>query len=332
MSSLPAPEAQLIDPSVRAGASIAGLGVALPPKVVDNAQATSRVEREVDDDWIVRRTGIRERHHAEPTDQLALLAAEASRGALDDAGIAATDIDLILLGTVTADHITPGCAPLVAAELGTFAGALDVNAACAGFVSALSLGAAMIEAGRASRVLAIGAEIISRHVDPRDLHTAAIFGDGAGAVVLEASSEARVGPAVLGADGSYGHLIVAPRDTGMMSMDGHEVFRQAIVRMTQATTDACDAAGMTLDDIDVFVFHQANARILVKLAERLGLSMDRVVNSIAGTGNTSAASVPLALAAARDEGRLTDGSRVLLCALGAGLTWASAVVTWGRGG
>ena len=329
MRSASAPELLPVQRPVGCGAQIAGLGAALPARVVTNTQVGPPAG--VDDAWIVRRTGIRSRRHAEPGDRLSDLAAVAASGALGDAGAIGADVDLVLLATVTGDQLTPATSPLVAEAIGAHrAGAIDVGAACTGFISAISLGTAMIEAGRAERVLVIGAEILSRHIDAADRRTAPIFADGAGAVLLEGSDRAAIGPVTLGADGANAGLIVAPRDTGMISIDGPEVFRHAVARMAQATENACSMAGETLSDVDLFVFHQANARILIALTERLGVDSERVVNAIADIGNTSAASIPLALAHARDHGRLTDGSRVLLGAFGAGLTWGATLVTWGR--
>ena len=251
--------------------------------------------------------------------------------ALNDARVDAAELELVLVATCTGDRITPGTSPTVAAEIGAArAGAIDIDAACTGFVSALALGSALIEAGRAQRLLVIGAEILSRHTDPSDRRTAPIFGDGAGAVVLEGCGRAAIGPVVLGSDGSGADLIFAPRDTGFISMDGPEVFRHAVARMGEAASEACVRADATLADVDLFVFHQANARILQALSERYELPPERVVNAIGELGNTSAASIPLALAKARDEGRLADGARVLLAAFGAGLTWGATLIEWGR--
>lgn len=329
MRSAPAPELLEVERPVARGAQIAGLGAALPSRVVSNDQVGPPAG--VDDAWIVRRTGISSRRHAAPSDRLSDLATGAARNALADAGVDGSEVDLVLVATLTSDQMTPTASPAVAEAIGASgAGAIDVGAACTGFVSALSLGAAMIEVGRAQHVIVIGAEILSRHLDPGDRRTAPIFADGAGAVLLEASERAAIGPVMLGADGACADLIVAPRDTGLISMDGPEVFRHAVTRMGEAAVAACAQAGATLADVDLFVFHQANARILSTLAERLDLPQDRVVNSIGEIGNTSAASIPLALAHARDEGRLVDGMRVLLCAFGAGLTWGATLITWGR--
>ena len=327
--SMLAPELVTSQLPVVRGAQIAGLGAALPPRVVINDEVGPPAG--VDDAWIVRRTGISSRRHAEPGARLSDLAAQAARAALEEAGVDGADVDLVLVATITGDRLTPSTAPLVADAISAGrAGAIDVGAACTGFVSALSLATAMIEAGRSQSALVVGAEILSRHVDPADRRTAPIFADGAGAVLLECSGRAAIGPVTLGADGSSAELIVAPRDTGLISMDGPEVFRHAVARMAQATTEACAASGARIDDVDLFVFHQANARILGALAERLRLPEERVVNAIGEIGNTSAASIPLALAQARDDGRLGDGTRVLLAAFGAGLTWGATLVTWGR--
>jgi 3-oxoacyl-[acyl-carrier-protein] synthase-3 len=329
MASLSQPDLAVVEPALRVGAAVCGLGAALPERVVSNDEVTSLLP--VDAAWVERRTGIRERRWAAAADHLHELAAAAGRQALCDARVAAIDLDLVLVATVTADEVTPGCAPLVAAALGADrAGAVDVGAACSGFISALGLGAAMIEAGRLARVLVIGAEILSRHLDLEDRQTAVIFGDGAAAVLLEAAAGAHVGPVILGADGGLGNLITAPRDTGLIRMDGHSVFVEAVRRMSEASRDACTAAGVALADIDLFVFHQANERILTSLTERLELAPERVVSAIARTGNTSAASIPLALAHAHRAGGLQPGSRVLLAAFGAGVTWAATVITWGR--
>lgn len=332
MRSLPAAEPQIARPVLRAGVAACGLGVALPARRVGNDEAARLLEG-VDAAWIERRTGIRERRWASPGDQLHRLAATAGDRALDEARVDADDLDLVIVATVSADEATPACAPRVAAALGApRAGALDVGAACTGFVAALALGGAWIEAGRAERVLVVGAEHLSRLTDRRDRQTAALFGDGAGAVVLEAAAESRIGPAVLGADGANADLIRAPRETGRIAMDGHTVFGEAVRRMGNATREACTAAGIGLAAVDLFVFHQANARILAALTERLELPEQRVVSAISTTGNTSAASIPLALAGARDAGQLTPGARLLLAAFGAGLTWGAITLTWGHDG
>ena len=309
-------------------AGVLGLGVALPLLDVDNDAITRDLP--VDGAWIERRTGIRARRHLAPGERLSDLAAEAARAALADAGLSAVELDLVLAPSSSQDELLPNLAPLVAAEIGAVhAGAVDVGAACTGFVAALALGAAWIEAGRARTVLVVGADGLSRFTDRGDRQTAALFGDGAGAVVLTDRAAGSVGPAVLGADGARGDILSMRRDDPYIRMDGHETFKQAVRRLGEASERAAAAAGLALDDLDLLVFHQANRRILTALVDRLGLDPARVVDAIADVGNTSAASIPLALEDARADGRLRPGDRVLLGAVGAGFTWGATVVTWG---
>jgi 3-oxoacyl-[acyl-carrier-protein] synthase-3 len=229
------------------------------------------------------------------------------------------------------DHLTPSASALVAAEIGADrAGALDLNAACSGFVAGLGTGAAQIESRRADAVLVVGADLLSHHTDPDDRSTAGLFGDGAGAVVMRAVGlPGRVGPVVLGADGANSGLIRAGRDEGLIRMNGPDTFRHAVDRLSEATLDALDAAGRGIDAIDVFVYHQANSRIIGAVGERLGLPSERVIDCMADYGNTSAASVPIALAEAQLRGALVDDATVLLAAFGGGLTWAATVIEWG---
>jgi 3-oxoacyl-[acyl-carrier-protein] synthase-3 len=285
----------------------------------------------VSEEWIERRTGIRARHIAEPAERLTAHAARAGERALARAGVAAEDLDLVLVATTTADELLPNAAPLVAHAIGAHrAGAFDIGAACTGFLSALAVGTGQIEAGRAAAVLVVGADFMSRITDPADRATAAVFADGAGAVVMLASDKpGGVGPVVLGSDGSGGENIVAERTTGTIRMEGHETFRAAVAGLSLATSEAADAAGVTLEDVDLFVYHQANGRILQAVAERLGLSSERVVDCIGSYGNTSAATLPLALSFSEQEGRLKAGDRVLLGAFGAGFTWGASVIEWG---
>jgi 3-oxoacyl-[acyl-carrier-protein] synthase-3 len=315
-------------PRTAVGAEIAGLGVAVPETVVTNAPIAARLG--IDEDWIVRRTGISERRVAAAEQPLFELAASAGERALAAAGASAADLDLVLVATTSNDELMPGASPRVAAALGAErAGAIDLNAACTGFVSGLALGCAQIESGRAERVLLVGADMMTRLTDPDDRGTAAVFADGAGAVLLRASEEGRIGPVVLGSDGASAELIYTPKATEKTVMQGHETFRHACDRMCEATLAAAAAAGVELADLDLFVYHQANARILRSVGERLELPEERVVNSIEHYGNTSAASVPLALEDARLAGTLEDGARVLIAAFGAGFTWGGTVVEWG---
>jgi 3-oxoacyl-[acyl-carrier-protein] synthase III len=233
---------------------------------------------------------------------------------------------------MSADELTPNAAPLVAHEIGAErAGALDVGAACTAFLSALALGAAQIEAGRAELVLVVGADVLSRMTDSDDRATAMLFGDGAGAVVLGAGRGGGLGPVVLGCDGGGRDAIVATRERGVIEMDGQETYRNAVARLTEASRAAMAAAGIGVDDVDLFVPHQANARITRAVGTRLGMPGERVADYIGELGNTSAATLPLALAQAAAEGRLTDGDTVLLAAFGAGFTWGACVLEWGSG-
>jgi 3-oxoacyl-[acyl-carrier-protein] synthase III len=311
------------------GAAIASVGVSLPEAIVANSEIAPRIG--VTDEWIVRRTGIRTRHVAGPDERLATHATNAATAALKRAGAVAGEVDLVLVATTTPDEVMPNAAPQVAHELGAArAGAFDIGAACTGFLSALAVGAAQIESGRVHTALVIGADLMSRITDPEDRATAAVFADGAGAVVLRATArESRIGPIVLGADGAGADHIIVPRENGTIQMRGHETFREAVARLALSTVQAVRAADVRLEDIDLFVYHQANGRILSAVGERLGLPADRVVDCISEYGNTSAATLPLALAYVENEGRLKAGHRVLLGAFGAGFTWGATVVEWG---
>jgi 3-oxoacyl-[acyl-carrier-protein] synthase-3 len=324
----PAELTPLRAPDLIRGAAVASVGVSLPARAVGNAEVAARLG--VPDSWIERRTGIRERRFADPEERLADHATVAGARALERAGIDAHELDLVLVATTTSDELLPNSAPLVAHALGaTRAGAFDVGAACTGFLSALATGCGQIECGRARSVLVIGADFMSRITDPGDRGTAAVFADGAGAAVLQGSAEGRIGPIVLGADGSGGSHIIVERDNPVIQMAGHETFREAVARLSEATVDATDAAGIALREIDLFVYHQANGRILSAVGERLGLDPGRVVDCIGEYGNTSAATLPLALAYAEGAGRLQPGDLVLLGAFGAGFTWGATVVRWG---
>jgi 3-oxoacyl-[acyl-carrier-protein] synthase-3 len=319
-------------PPVRPGVLAASVGVSVPDRVVPNAEIEARLG--VPEDWIARRTGIHSRRIAGPQERLQDHATEAARIALARAGTNPVDVDLVIVATSTSDEIMPAAAPLVAHDLGAArAGAFDVGSACTGFLSALAVGAAQVEAGRAHCVVVVGADLMSRITDPDDRPTAAVFADGAGAVVLESTSHAgRIGPVVLGADGAGAdHIRVGrgPADS-TMRMLGHETFREAVARLSLSTHQAVRAAGVTVDDIDLFVYHQANGRILSAVGERLGLSAERVVDCIGQYGNTCAATLPLALAYSEREGMLNPGDRVLLGAFGAGFTWGATVLEWGR--
>jgi 3-oxoacyl-[acyl-carrier-protein] synthase-3 len=311
------------------GAAVTAVGTALPARVVPTAEIAERLG--VTDRWIESRTGVHERRRAAPDERLSDLAARAGRDALERAGVDPALIDLVIVATCSADEAVPAAAPLVAGALGaTRAGAFDLNAACTGFLAALDLACAQVESGRAANALVIGADVMSRIVNPADRRTAALFGDGAGAVVVAASGSARIGPTVLRADAAGAqHIHTDAHVRESLEMDGHETFKAAVAHLAQVTLDALAAAEQDLADVDLFVYHQANARILSAVGEKLGLPPERVVNAIGTLGNTSAASIPLALAAAERDGSLVPGARLLLAAFGAGFTWGATTLTWG---
>jgi 3-oxoacyl-[acyl-carrier-protein] synthase-3 len=315
-------------PLVRSGASMVGVGIALPATVVPNSELDERLG--IDAEWIVKRTGIEERRSAQPGERLFEFAAAAGAEALAESGVEAADVDLIVLATTSNEELMPAAAPRVAAVLGaTNAACYDVNAACTGFLSAVSVACGQIESGRAVNVLVIGADLMMPLTDPDDRGTAAVFADGAGAVLMCGTLESRVGPIVMRSDGTRADLIKIDRSDLIIQMQGHETFKYAVDMMASSTTEAVAKAGLTLDEIDLFVYHQANARILRAVGERLGIAGDRVVDSIAKLGNTSAATIPLALAQAKRTGHLRQGARVLLGAFGAGLSWGATVIEWG---
>ncbi len=310
-------------------AALASVAMAVPERVVTNATVAEGAG--VTEQWIVHRTGVHERRHVSDGERLQDLATAAGRQALDEAGVDAEDLDLVLVATLAADELTPNCAPLVAHDLGaTRAGAMDVSAACTGFLSALALASAHVESGRADNVLVIGADVLSRFIDKTDRGTAALFADGAGAglVTVAENGHGRIGDIVLRCDGAGAPSIRAGHDDQVIRMQGHDTFKAAVHRMSEATLEATHRAGLELDDIGLFVYHQANARILAAVGERLGLDSDRVINSIDRYGNTSAATLPIALADARERGMLEPGMNVLLSAFGAGFTWGAGVIEW----
>lgn len=309
-------------------AGLFGVGAALPEEVVTNADLERRLD--TDDAWILRRTGIRERRRLDAGEPLAALAASACARALVDAGRDASEVDHVIVSTITPDRLTPGLAPEVALRIGADgAGAVDLNAACAGFLYGLDHAAALVESGRARTVLVCGAEALSRITDHDDRSTAVLFGDGAGAVVVGGGElELGIGGCVLGADGTGADLLYAEREQPLLRMAGAEVYRHAVRRMVQATTTALARAGITVGDVDLFVAHQANARIIEAAAAELGLDPDRVVVNVDEVANTSSASIPLALAQAEREGRLQPGMTVAMAAFGAGFVWGAGVASW----
>lgn len=311
---------------VRAG--LFGIGAALPDRVVTNADLVARLD--TTDEWIVRRTGIRERRHLLEDETVADMAARACLAALADAGRAPTEVDHVIVSTITPDRVTPGVAPYVVEMIGAHgASAIDVNAACAGFLYALDQAAALIESGRASVILICGAEALSRLTDHEDRGTAVIFGDGAAAVVVASGNlDVGCGKFVLGSDGAQADLLYAERDERKLRMEGAEVYRHAVRRMTEATVQAIEAAKLTIEDIDLFVAHQANSRIIEAAAAELGIPSDRVAMNVDRVANTSSASIPLALWQAEQDGKLRPGATVALAAFGAGFVWGAGIVTW----
>ncbi|HWD86336.1 MAG TPA: beta-ketoacyl-ACP synthase 3 [Solirubrobacteraceae bacterium] len=311
-------------------ATILSVASELPAGRLTSAELAERLG--IEEQWIISRTGIRERRQARPDERLTDYATRVGAAALQGAGVDAADLDLVIVATMTQDELTPNTAPLVAHALGAHrAGGFDVGAACTAFLTGLSMSAAQIESGRARRVLLIGADFITRITNYEDRKSAPLFADGAGAVVVGEARDggASVGPIVLGSDGSHGDSLLARHEDRKIQMDGPQVFRHAISRMSEVTVQAVAQAGLELSDIDLFVYHQANARITGALGERLNLPQERVVDCIEMLGNSSAATLPLALSIAERDGRLKPGTRVLLSAFGAGFTWGGGVIVWG---
>ncbi|MEN6429796.1 MAG: beta-ketoacyl-ACP synthase III [Coriobacteriales bacterium] len=321
-------------------AAITGIGAYLPERRLTNAD----LERLVDttDEWITTRTGIRERRLAAEGEATSDLAARAGLAALGDASLKPADIDLVIVGTSSPDKIFPSTACLAAAKMGASCAAVDTMAACSSFVYALHSATCAIESGRAKRVLAIGADALTRHVDFTDRATCVLFGDGAGAVVLEESSEPGVLGIDLGADGTRPDILEIPvggsaapatcerieQGLHYVKMNGQEVFKFAVRVIPQTTRKALLASHNEVDDLKWLIPHQANQRILDTVADRLGLPHDRVYSGISTTGNTSAASIPLAVNDLYTCGRLMYGDLLALVGFGAGLTWGAAIVRW----
>lgn len=324
-------------------ARITGTGSYVPEKVLTNKDLEKIVE--TSDEWISARTGIRERHIAADGENTSDLATKAAERALEMAGVAASEIDYIVVGTITGDYPWPATACIVQNNLGAVnAGAVDVSAACSGFLYALSAASDRIQAGNAKKALVIGAEILTRIVDWEDRNTCILFGDGAGAVVLEADEgEAGILSTHLYADGSQLELLyqpgfstrfmptaeaVADKSTHTLSMQGNEVFKVAVRSLTEVANVALKAHDMAAGDLDLFIPHQANIRILEATAKRIGLKDDQVYINVDRFGNTSGATIPLALDEANRAGRIKPGDMLLLDAFGGGFTWAAAMVRW----
>jgi len=315
--------------------SITGLGCKVPDRVVTNDELSQHVD--TSDEWIIERTGIRERRIAAPEEALSDLALPAARAALEQAGLEGKDVDLIIVATVTPDMAFPSTAALVADQLGaTDAAAYDLSAGCTGFMYALAQGYAMLAGGLAKRALVIGGDVLSKILDWSDRSTLVLFGDGAGAVVLEAAPEQGFLGFELGADGGGGTSLWLPGSGSrafedperFVKMNGREVFKFATRILVQSAEDLLARCEVTIDDVDLYIPHQANVRIIEHATRKLGVPSDRVVINVDRYGNTSSGSIPLALADALADGRLRPGRLVLMTGMGAGLTWGSALMRW----
>jgi 3-oxoacyl-[acyl-carrier-protein] synthase-3 len=319
-------------------AIVRGVGHYLPDRVVPNSEFEASLD--TTDAWIKARSGIERRHFAATGQTTSDLATRAAKDALSDAGIDGSDIDAIILATSTADLTFPSAATMVQRNIGNTTGyAFDIQAVCAGFVFALSNANALILSGQAKRVLVIGAETFSRIMDWTDRGTCVLFGDGAGALVLEAAESADnpddrgILATDLNSDGTYCDLLyvdggVSTQNTGMLRMQGKEVFRHAVEKLASTATTALQKAGLGHEDVDWVVPHQANIRIIQSTAKKLGVPMDRVVVTVQDHGNTSAASIPLALSVGVQRGQIKRGDLVVTEAIGGGLAWGAVVLRW----
>ncbi len=317
---------------------VEGCGSYLPERVMTNDELARRLD--TSDEWIVQRTGIRRRHIAAEGERSSDLAAAAARAALADAGRAAGEVDLIVVATATPDHTFPATATQVQHKLGMEKGfAFDVQAVCTGFVYALATAGNFLRAGQGSRALVIGAETFSRILDWEDRSTCVLFGDGAGALVVSAVPEDGAGGrgligSRLYSDGRYLPLLYVDGGpssgdrVGHLRMEGREIFRHGVAKISEAILDVLAQTGLTSEDIDWFVPHQANIRILEAVARKISLPREKIIITIADHANTSAASVPLALDQGRRDGRIKQGDLVMLEAMGGGLTWGAAALRW----
>lgn len=319
-------------------AVIKGVGHYLPERIVPNSEFEKTLE--TSDEWIKARSGIANRHFAAAGQTTSDLASAAARAALTDAGMQADDLDAIVLATSTADLTFPSAATMVQQKIGATRGfAFDIQAVCAGFVYAMSTANALITSGQARRVMVIGAETFSKIMDWTDRSTCVLFGDGAGAVILQAE-DGQGGPDDRGilstdlhSDGRYRDLLyvdggVSTQNTGMLRMEGKEVFRHAVEKLAQTADAALEKAGLTAADVDWVVPHQANIRIIQATAKKLGVEMDRVVVTVQDHGNTSAASIPLALSVGVARGQIKRGDLIVTEAIGGGLAWGALVIRW----
>ncbi len=319
-------------------ARIVGVGKYVPSRVLTNADLEHMVE--TSDSWIVDRTGIRERRIVADDETTSTMGAEAARMALQTAGLEADDIELIICATSTPDGMFPASAALIQDAIGASnAAAFDVNAACNGFMVALATASQFVNSGAYYRVLVIGSECMSRIVNWSDRSTCVLFGDGAGAIILERGESGGVGPVVLKNDGSKADRLYAPGPGAALHnlaeaegfcivMDGREVFRVAVRAMEDVSRQALRAAGLTVDDVTYMVPHQANLRIMSAVAKSMGIGPERLISNVEKYGNTSSASIPLALCEAWQEGKLTPGDKLVFVAIGGGLSWGASVVEW----
>jgi 3-oxoacyl-[acyl-carrier-protein] synthase III len=325
--------------------SITGLGSHVPERVVTNDDLSTLMD--TSDEWIVERTGIRERRIAAPEEALSDLALPAAREALEDAGLEGSELDLVIVATVTPDMAFPATAAILADELGADdAGAYDLSAGCTGFMYAVAQAYGMLAGGLARRALVVGGDVLSKIMDWTDRRTAVLFGDGAGAVVMERVGEGGFLGFELGADGSGGPQLYLPAGGSrtpateesvaerlhFVQMNGREVFKFATRVLVSSAEAVLAECGRTVDEVDVYVPHQANVRIIDHATRKLGIPEDRVVIDVDRYGNTSSGSIPLALADAKADGRLEAGRLVLMTGMGAGLTWGSGLIEWTDGG
>ncbi len=317
---------------------ITGLGVHVPERVMTNDDLAGMVE--TSDEWIRERTGIRERRFAAPEEALTDIALPAARRALEDAGVEAGGIDLLICATVTPDMMFPTSSALLADSLGMpKAAAYDLLAGCTGFVYAVAQAYGMLASGLSRRALVVGGDVLSKILDWEDRSTLVLFGDGAGAVVMEPVDHGGFMGFELGADGGGGEFLWYPgsgsrhfeNPDSFVKMNGREVFKFATRVMVYSANQVLAECGKTVEDVDVYVPHQANKRIIDYAVDKLGIPSEKTVVNVDRYGNTSSGSIPLALAEARDEGRLADGSLVLMTGMGAGLTWGSALMEWTNG-
>jgi 3-oxoacyl-[acyl-carrier-protein] synthase III len=315
--------------------SITGLGCKVPDRVITNDELTKYVD--TTDEWIVERTGIRERRMATQDEALSDIALPACRDALAQAGLEGKDIDLIIVATVTPDMMFPSTGALLADALGaTDAAAYDLSAGCTGFMYALAQAYGMLAGGLSQRALVVGGDLLSKILDWEDRSTLVLFGDGAGAVVLEVGADQGFVGFELGADGGGGASLWLPGSGSRhfddperyVKMNGREVFKFATRVLVQSAQDLLDRCGMTIEDVDLYIPHQANVRIIDHATRKLGVPSERVVVNVDRYGNTSSGSIPLALADAAADGRLKPGQMVLMTGMGAGLTWGSALIRW----